>query len=364
MLTMSRLLLPAVLGLALWLAGCSRPEPPQDPVRAVKLVTVGAPAGDAASPYAADIRARVESRLGFRVGGKLVQRQAEVGQRVRAGQVLALLDPQDLGAALQAAEAQALAARTQRDQAALDLQRTESLLTQGFVSQAELDRRRTALQAAEAQWNQAEAQARLQRNQAGYTRLLADHDGVVVAVEAEPGQVLATGSPVLRLAHEGPRDAVFAVPEDRVLALKPGTTVQVSLWAQPEQRWTARVREVAASADPVTRTYTVRVALPADVRPPLGATATVTWAPPGTDQAGVWRLPSAALWQQGQGSAVWVYDADAGVVKARTVQVVGVAGNEVLVGAGLQAGEAVVAAGVHVLTEGQTVVRHQPRAPR
>lgn len=361
---MSRLLLPAALGLALLLAACSRPQPPQDPVRAVKLVTVGATAANAGAPFAAEIRARVESRLGFRVGGKLVQRQAEVGQRVRAGQVLALLDPQDLGAALQAAEAQAQAARTQRDQAALDLQRTESLLKQGFVSDAERDRRRSALQAADAQLNQAEAQARLQRNQAGYSRLLADHDGVVVAVEAEPGQVLATGTPVLRLAHDGPREAVFSVPEDRVLDLKPGLSAQVSLWAQPGQRWNAQVREVAASADPITRTYAVRVALPADARPPLGATATVTWAPPAASQAGAWRLPSATLWQQGQGSAVWVYDSAAGVVRARTVQVAGVEGNEVLIASGLQAGESVVAAGVHVLTDGQAVVRHETRSAR
>jgi len=360
-----RFLLPIALGIAMLAVGCSRPAPADDPVRSVKLVTVGAAGQAAELPYAADIRARVESRLGFRVGGKLVQRSVEVGQRVRAGQVLALLDPQDLGAVAQAAEAQVLAARSQRDQAALDLQRSEALLAQGFVSDAERDRRRLALQAAEAALAQADAQARVQRNQAGYARLLADHDGVVVAVEAEPGQVVAAGAPVLRLAHDGPRDAVFAVPEDRVTQLKVGAAAQVVPWSQPALRWSGRVREVAASADPQTRTYQVRVALPAEAQPPLGATATVTWGAsgPSADSTGL-RLPSAALWQQGAGSAVWVFDAGAGVVRARAVQVAGLAGNEVLIASGLQRGEEVVAAGVHVLTEGQPVVRHAASAAR
>jgi membrane fusion protein, multidrug efflux system len=360
-----RLLLPTALGLALLVAACSRPAPADDPIRSVKLVTVAGAGPLADSPYAADIRARVESRLGFRVGGKLVQRPVEVGQRVRAGQVLALLDPQDLGQAAQAADALALAARSQRDQAAQDLQRSEALLAQGFVSDAERDRRRTALQAADAAWAQAEAQARVQRNQVGYSRLLADHDGVVVAVEAEPGQVMAVGAPVLRLAHDGPRDAVFALPEDRVTGLQVGATVQVVPWSQPTLRWSGRVREVAASADPVTRTYQVRVALPAEAQAPLGATATVTWAPPRSSGAAAQlRLPSAALWQQGAGSAVWVFDPASSVVRARAVQVAGMDGNEVLVAAGLQPGEEVVAAGVHVLTEGQAVVRHTAPAAR
>ena len=363
---MSRMLFAPLVGLFLVLSACSRPEPPQDPVRAVKLFSVGAEASVVGKPYAADIRARVESRLGFRVPGKLVQRAVEVGQVVRAGQLLALLDPQDLGVALQAAEAQVMAAQTQRDQAALDLQRTESLLAQGFVSDAERDRRRSALQTAEALLNQAQAQARLQKNQAAHARLLADHDGVVVAVEAEPGQVLSAGMPVLRLAHEGPREAVFVLPEDQLSAVKPGLPVQIAMWSQSGQSWTGQVREVAASADPLTRTYQVRVSLPANARPPLGATATATmaWGASSSAKPSVWRLPLAAVWQKDQGSAVWVHDSVAGVVRARSIQVIGVEGNEVLVGGGLQSGEAVVAAGVHVLTEGQAVSPYQTSARR
>ncbi|NIC40635.1 efflux RND transporter periplasmic adaptor subunit [Aquabacterium sp. A08] len=349
---------------ALALSACSRPAPPDEPVRAVKLVQVEAAGHTGSAEYAAVIQARTESRLGFRVGGQLLQRPAEVGQAVKAGQLLALLDPRDYQAAAQAAAAQVAAARTQRDLAAADLRRFESLRAQGFISGAELERRQTGLNAAQAALDQAQAQATVQQNQAGYTRLLADADGVVVAVEAEPGQVLGAGSPVLRLARSGPRDAVLALPEDRLSAVRVGQPAEVRLWAQPGGAaavWTGRVREVAASADPLTRTYAVKVALDAQPQPPLGATATVRLAPPAgsaAPAAGPVRLPTSALWQQGSGSAVWVFDAQAGVVRARAVQVAGVDGQQALIAQGLQGGEEVVAAGTHVLSEGQPVVRY------
>lgn len=355
---------PMALGLVLGLSACSRPAPPEDPVRAVKLLKIEAGAGLGAQEYAADIRARTESRLGFRVGGKLLERPAEVGQSVRAGQLLAVLDGQDYQSAAQAAGAQVAAAQTQRDLAAADLGRFESLRAQGFISGAEIERRQTALKAAQASLEQAQAQANVQRNQAAYTRLLADADGVVVGVDAEPGQVVAAGAPVVRLARNGPRDAVFAVPEDRVALVRTGAQAEVSLWAQAgpgsAQSLRGRVREVAASADPLTRTYAVKVALAEDSPPPLGATATVRLAlPTAPSGAGAaLRLPTSALWQQGQGSAVWVFDAQAGVVRARSVQVAGLEGNQALIAQGLQAGDEVVSAGVHVLTEGQAVVRY------
>ncbi len=344
------------------LVGCSRPAPPEEPVRSVKLAAVQPVADGPTQTYAADIRARVESRLGFRVGGKLLQRPAEVGQTVRAGQLLAVVDPQDYQSAAKAAEAQVAAARTQRDLAAADLQRFEGLRAQGFVSGAEIQRRQTTLAAAQAAFDQAQAQAQVQGNQASYTRLLADADGVVVAVEAEPGQVVSAGATIVRLARMGPRDAVLAVPEDRVAGVRPGQPAQVALWADSAHLLTGKVREVAASADPLTRTFTVKVALPADATAPLGATATVRL---GTSTARIqpapsaaFRLPATALWQQGSGSAVWVFDASAGVVRARTVSVVSVDGSDAVVTQGLQAGDEVVAAGTHVLSDGQPVVRY------
>ncbi len=356
--------------LSLLLAACSRPEPPQEPVRAVKLITVSAGEVNAAQEYAGEVKARVESRLGFRVGGKLVQRPAEVGQRVRAGQLLAQLDASDLGLASQAAQAQVSVVLTQRDLAAADLRRFAELKAQGFISGAELERRQAALDAAEASLRQARAQGAVQGNQAGYARLLSDAAGVVVAVDAEVGQVVAAGTTVVRLARDGARDVVFALPEDRLAAVKPGQTAQVRLWSAAQggpkaDPLTGTVREVAASADPVTRTYQVKLALPVNAAIPLGATAYVTL-PGSADGAATIRLPTSALMRAsgaGGGTSVWVFDPASSTVQARPVQLAGADGNQMLVAAGLRAGEEVVAAGVHVLSAGQKVTRFAASAP-
>lgn len=353
-----------LLSLAL-LAACSKTEAPVEPVRAVKLMTVSRAAAPSETGYAGEIRARTESRLGFRVGGKLVQRPVDVGQRVVAGQLLAQLDAQDLALAAQAAQAQIAAAQTQRDLAAADLKRFSDLKAQGFVSGAEIERRQATLDAAEATLRQARAQAAVQGNQTGYARLLADGPGVVLSVEAEVGQVVAAGAPVVRLARDGARDAVIAVPEDRIAQWRVGQTAQVSLWSASEapEPVPAQVRELAASADPVTRTFQVKLALPADARVALGTTVTVRLDGPaagGAVPAAVLRLPTSALIQASGGSkdsAVWVFDPATSTVSLRTVKVSGIDGNEVLVGSGLKDGEEVVAAGVHVLAPGQKVTR-------
>ena len=352
------------LALGAALAGCSRPEPPPEPVRAVKLLTVGASEVQAQRLFAADVRARVESRLGFRVAGKLVQRHVELGQAVRAGQLLAQLDARDYRLAVQAAQAQVAAATTQRDLAQADYERFAQLKAQNFISGAELDRRRASLQAAQAQLTQALAQASSQGNQENYTQLRADADGVVTAIEAEPGQVLEQGQTVLRLAQGGARDAVFAVPEDLVGQLRVGQEVAVRPWggaAEGVAKLRATVRDIAASADPVTRTFTVKAALSGSPLPPLGATLTVypsAFAPSGVQAL---RLPTSALWAQGQQTAVWVFDAASSTVRAQVIEVAQVDGNEVLVRAGLQAGAQVVATGVHVLAPGQKVSIYQAK---
>ncbi|MEY5100471.1 MAG: hypothetical protein RJA36_3190 [Pseudomonadota bacterium] len=355
----------AAIAAAAALSACKRPEAPQEPPRAVKLLRVAPAALQSGPEYAAEIRARIESALGFRVGGKLLQRQAQLGQTVKAGQLLALLDAQDYRLGARAANAQVASALTQREQAQADLRRSQSLKAQGFVSDAEVELRQTALRAAEAALDAARAQAGVQGNQASYARLLADADGVVVSVDAEPGQVVAPGQPVLRLAHAGARDAWLALPEDQVGRIQPGLPAQVRLWGQGSARTLpARVREVAASADPLTRTYLVKVAIEGREQPALGATASVRLGAAdaqGAPSAAI-RLPTTALWQQGKGSAVWVYDDASRSVKARAVEVAGLDGNEAVIAAGLQPGEEVVATGVHVLSEGQAVRRYQPRS--
>ena len=353
----------ASIGLPLLLVACSRPAPQPEAIRTVRTLTVAPASAAGQQEHAAEIRARSEVRLGFRVGGKLLARPAEVGQRVRAGEVLARLDPEDLRLSQQAAAAAVQAAQVSHDLSLADFRRFKELRDQGFISGAELDRREAALKAAAAQLEQARAQAAVQGNQAAYATLVATAPGVVVAVEAEPGSVLAAGTPVLRLALDGPRDAVFAVPEDAVAAARAligrAGAVGVTLWGAGE-RLPATVREVAAAADPVTRTFLVK----ADLSAPqlqLGQTATVTIELPPVPAATL--LPLTAVKELKGRSAVWVVDPASQVVRTREIEVGGAQGNEVIVRSGLRAGERVVTAGVHVLTEGQRVRLQATAAP-
>jgi RND family efflux transporter MFP subunit len=343
------------------LLGCSKPPAAEDPVRAVKVQTVGASAYGTAPEFSAEVRARIETPMGFRVAGKILRRQAELGQRVQAGQVLAQLDPQDYRLAADAARAQQASAQTNRDLAAADLKRYRELRAQNFISGAELERRETTYKSAQAQFEQAQAQLASQGNQASYANLVADTAGVVTAIEAQPGQVVSAGTPVLRIAQDGARDVVFAVPEDRAARIKPGSDVAVRGWSGgPELQ--GKVREVAASADPVTRTYTVKVAIDAATAPPLGAT--VYARPQALSQVGapVLKLPTSALRQEGGGSAVWVLDKASMTVRSQPVQVATADGNEAVIAQGLEPGMQVVVAGVHVLAPGQKVSIYQGKS--
>ena len=338
------------------LVACSKTEPRPEPVRTVRTAVVALSEAGGTLEYAAEIRARTETRLGFRVAGKLQSRSAEVGQRVKAGDVLARLDPSDLGLAQEAARAAVQAAQVQHDLALADFRRFKDLRDQGFISGAELDRREATLKAAAAQLEQARAQAAVQGNQAAYATLAAHAPGVVVGVEAEPGTVLAAGTPVVRLALDGPRDVVFAVPEDAVAAVRAlqgrADALRVRLWAGGADQ-PATVREVAAAADPVTRTFQVKADLGAAQPPQLGQTATVLIHQPAG--SGVLRLPLTALHEQQGRSAVWVVDPASSAARLRAVTIASAQGNEVVIDSGLQPGERVVTAGVHVLTEGQVV---------
>jgi RND family efflux transporter MFP subunit len=363
-LSMSRaaVRLPLALAAAAFvLAGCSRQEAPPEPIRSVKVMTVGVDAFGSAHEFAAEVKPRIESRLGFRVAGKIVKRQAEVGQRVKPGDVLAQVDPRDYQLAADAARAQVAAALTNRDLAAADFKRYKTLRDQNFISGAELERRETAFKAAQAQLDQAQAQLAAQGNQAAYTNLVADAAGVITAIEAEPGQVVQAGQAVVRVAQDGPRDVVFAVPEDKVGAIKPGSPVAVRAWSDNRQL-EGKVREVAAAADPATRTYPIKVALDTSDAPPLGATVYVV--PKALSMAGtpVIKLPTSALRQEGRGTAVWVLDKQTMTVKLQPVQIATADGNEAVIAAGLNPGMQVVTAGVHVLSPGQKVAIYRERS--
>ena len=347
------------------LVACGPKPAPQEPVRAVRTLVVQGGSSVLQHEYAAEIRPRTESRLGFRVGGKLVQRLVNVGDAVKAGQPLARIDAADLLLGQDAARAAVSTAQAQLALTETEFKRYKELRDQNFISGLELERRETAVKAARAQAEQARAQAGVQANQAGYAVLVAAAAGLVTAVDAEPGAVLAAGSPVLRVAHDGPRDAVFSVPEDRAAALrallgKPGA-LKLRAWGSPDTPLPATVREVAAAADPATRTFLVKADVGAtSLR--LGQTASVLMDAPSV--AGVIKLPLPAVFEQGGLPRVWLLNKQTMQVQARPVQIAGADGNLVLVGGGLAAGDTVITAGVHVLTDGQKVRLYaEPGAP-
>ncbi len=362
---MRNMLLVAVVGAA-FLAACAKTEVAPDPVRAVRTLTVVPQSAGGTAEYAGEVRSRTESRLGFRVGGKIVRRNAELGSTVKAGQVLAQLDSQDLRLGQDSARAALVAAQANHDLAQADYQRFKELLDKGFISSAELERRDTTLKAARAQLDQAKAQSSVQGNAAGYATLVADASGVVTGIDAEPGMVVAAGAPVLRLAHDGPRDVVFSVPEDKVslikaLAAQPGA-FKVRLWGDTSEPLVATVREIGASADPVTRTFLVKADIGRSTAVRLGQTATVLVALPQT--AGVTKLPLSALKEEQGRTMVWLVDRDTMTVKLQPVQFAGADGNDAVVSGGISPGQVVVTAGVHVLTPGQKVKFYvDPGAP-
>lgn len=341
------------------LSACGKSAPAPEPERAVRTQVVADGSAGLVHEYAAELRARTESRLSFRVGGKLLERRVGLGDVVKPGQALARLDAQDLKLAQDAAAAAMSAARVNRDQAGADYKRFIELHQQGFISAAELERRDAAFKAAQAQLDQAKAQASAQSNQSAYAQLSADAAGVVTAVYAEPGMVVAAGSPVLQLAHDGPRDVVFSVPEHliaslRAAAARPGA-LKVRLWGDTAEPQAITLREVSAAADPTTRTFLVKAdAGKLDAR--LGQTATVLLELP--KQAQVIKLPLAAVLEQQGKTSVWLLDGKSMTVRLQPIQVAGAEGNEVVVAGGLAPGQEVVTAGVHVLTPGLKVKRY------
>jgi RND family efflux transporter MFP subunit len=333
------ILLAAALA-ATVLAGCSKPEAPAQPLRTVRVMKVDGAAASGSLTFPGEVRARYESRLGFRLGGKIVERRVDVGAAVKRGQVLARLDAQD--AALNAAQAEAA-----RALAEAEAKRYRDLRAKNFVSQAVLDAKETALKTAE-------AQAGVARNQAAYTTLVADRDGVVTAVEAEAGQVVAAGQTVLRIAEGREKEVVIAVPEVDVEKVRTATDFAVGLSSLPGRSWAGRLRELSPSADPATRTFTARISVPdADGSVRLGLSAVVQAKVSLGDTA--LRLPLSAFFTRNEQANVWVVDPATQTVSLRKVDTDGVVGNEMRVKGGLESGMLVVTAGASLLEPGQKV---------
>lgn len=337
--------------LAASLAGCSRNEAPPEDVRPVRALTLATGTVGSTAEFSGDVRPRYESRLGFRVGGKISARKVDVGTVVKRGQVLMQLDPQDLRLGQAQAQANLRAAQTNYDLARADLKRYQDLRSQNFVAQAVLDQKLAAAHSAQATVEAARAASREQANQTGYANLESDTDGVVTGIDAEVGQVVQAGTPVVRVARTDEKEVVIGVPEDQVDELRKVSGVQVRLWADPNRSIAGRIREISPVADPATRTYTVKVAIPPrdDVR--LGMTAVVQLAHAGVGSA--IKVPLSALYQNKGVTSVWVIEN--GAVRLVPVQVGGVSGNEVLLAGGVKPGQTIVTAGVNLLKPGQKV---------
>lgn len=334
------------------LTACSRHVEKVEEIRPVRAMKVAAENAEVAAEFAGEVRPRIESKLGFRVGGKIIARKVDLGTEVRRGQVLMQLDPQDLGLAQAQAKAGLSAAESSRDLAGTELKRYQDLREKNFVGAAVLDGKEGAYKAAQANYEQAAAAFKNQSNQAGYATLVADVDGVVTAIDAEAGQVVAAGAPVLRIAQAGEMDVVIGIPEDKVGTIRKIKDIRVRMWANPAENIAAKLRELSPIADPVTRTYTAKLALPLTAKDiKLGMTAVVTFVTKNPNA--MIKLPMTALFQDKNVTSVWIVDN--GTVKLVPVQLADSSGSDVLLASGVSIGQTVVTAGVNLLKPGQKV---------
>jgi RND family efflux transporter MFP subunit len=344
--------LAALAGL-LVLAGCeanTAPAPKSE--RPVQVQRVSFESSDRVREFVGVVRPRYETDLGFRVAGKIVTRIVNVGDRVAIGDVVARLDPEDLRLQLQSADAELAAATSNLVQAAADYERYAKLKTNGWASVADFDRKQAARDEAQGRLDRARRALDLARNQLTYAELKADAEGVITATLAEPGQVVAIGQPVARLAHHGEKEAVVALPETWLAEARKAKAT-VGLWADRERSFEARLRELSPQADAATRTYAARFTIEkADEAVAYGMTATVKLTP--ALDAKVAKLPLSAILNRGTGPSVYVVDTS-GTLMLRPVTVASFAEDAALVTGGIADGEEVVTLGVQKLESGLKV---------
>ncbi len=333
------------------LTACHRAEP--DPRTRPPLVRITTPvaANAAAREFTGVVAARIQSDLGFRVGGKVTQRLVDTGQIVRRGQPLMRIDGTDLSLATRASQGTVDAARARAEQTGADEKRYRDVVGAGAVSASAYDQAKAAADAARAQLSAAQAQARVARNETNYTVLLADADGTVVETLAEPGQVVAAGQIVVRVARSGPREALVQLPE--TLRPRLGSTARARTF--DGATGSATLRQLADSANAASRTFEARYVLAgATARAPLGSTVTVTLSE--ASDAVATEVPLGALRDTGQGPIVWIVGTGAQPrVTWRPVKVAAIGEETATVTSGLKSGDRFVAMGAHMLHQGQVV---------
>lgn len=346
--------LAGLVALTLLLSACQQPDNSVEEIRPVRITTAGTLGNTPSDSFAGQIRARTETDLAFRIGGKMVAKLVNSGEHVKKGQALARLDPSDTSLDISAKQAQLAAAESDLAQQQLNLQRYQQLLAKQFISQAQVDSQQNGVNAARAKRDEARAQLAASRNQGSYTQLLADADGIVSQMLAEPGQVVAAGQPVARLAHDGEREAAIQVPENALQQVRQQKQFVVTLWAG-KQQFEGSLRELAGDADPATRTYAARISLPHASALALGQTVTVTLSGNGASQSQSLRLPLTALLDEQGKHYVWVVDDKTLRVSRRAVSVQSIDSQSVTLQGGVRPGEKVVSAGVHLLHDQQRV---------
>jgi len=338
------------------LSACGGDDANQEAPRPVLVVHPGGDAGVSLTAFAGEIRAREESPLSFRVGGQILERFVDAGDRVKRGDVLAKLDARDVQAQAEAAQAQASAADAELTRATAERQRLAALVQDQLVSRSAFDAQQAAWAAAAGQARAARANLVVARNQAAYAQLRAPRDGVVATRNAEAGQTVSAGQVVYTLAGDAGREVAIALPESRIADFHPGQPVLVELWSSPGERLPGRIREIAAAADPQARTYAARIALGATAAQSveLGQSARVYIAD--EVNATTLRVPLAAVQRGAKGAtALWVVDPATRKLHLTPVQLGPLGEDSAPVLRGVAVDAWIVAAGGHLLREGQAV---------
>ncbi|TGQ68461.1 efflux RND transporter periplasmic adaptor subunit [Mesorhizobium sp. M00.F.Ca.ET.186.01.1.1] len=345
-----RLPVAGLIVAALGLAGCSQEKAEvKDIIRPVKVVEIGQAVTTRQLDYSGSVRARTEMNLGFRVAGKVTERLVDVGQHVTSGDVLARVDPSDYELSVKSAAASLDAAERQVETVDLARKRAEQLYAKNFAPKSQLEQAILTYNQAVATRDAARSTLAQAQNQVHYTDLKANEDGIVTAVTADVGQVVGAGTPVMTVAVDGEKEVLIAVPEMDIAQFRQGKDVKASFWSDDALALVGKVREVAGSADPQSRTFAVRVSLPNDPRVLLGMTANVQATV--ASKAELVSIPLSAIAEKGGQKIVWTVDRGSDTVHPRPIKVANFTADGVSVADGLKQGDVVVAAGTQFMTE-------------